>query len=71
MNEEYGNLSGQLHSVIRQMQKIQKGIAGSRQPASMHELDQLVRLGQEYTAITNRLAELERETRDQDRSQDA
>ncbi|HPQ97730.1 MAG: hypothetical protein KDI44_02105 [Thiothrix sp.] len=66
MNEEYGSLSDQLRSVIRQMQKIQKGIAGSQQPASMHELDQLVRLGQEYAGITNRLAELERETRRQD-----
>jgi hypothetical protein len=45
-----------LESVIKRMQKIQRAIKASRQPASMLELMELKDLGNEYARIVERLA---------------
>jgi hypothetical protein len=37
-----------LESIIEKMQTIQKRISSGSQPASMHELDELKKLGQQY-----------------------
>jgi len=46
-----------LVAIIRRLQKIQRAIKASRQPASMLELDELRSLGQEYARTVARLAE--------------
>ena len=45
-----------LADVITRMQKIQRAIEASRQPASMLELQELKGLGNEYARIVERLA---------------
>ena len=45
-----------LEAVIKRMQKIQRAIKASRQPASMLELTELKELGNEYARIIERLA---------------
>ena len=45
-----------LADVITRMQKIQRAIKASRQPASMLELQELKDLGNEYARIVERLA---------------
>ncbi len=40
-----------LESIIEKMQTIQKRISGGSQPASMHELDELKKLGQQYAKV--------------------
>jgi len=45
-----------LEDVIGRMQKIQRAIKASRQPASMLELMELKELGNEYARIVERLA---------------
>ena len=45
-----------LEAVIGRMQKIQRAIKASRQPASMLELMELKELGNEYARIIERLA---------------
>jgi hypothetical protein len=45
-----------LETVIKRMQKIQRAIKASRQPASMLELTELKELGNEYARIIERLA---------------
>jgi hypothetical protein len=47
-----------LEVIIRRMQKIQRAIKASRQPASMLELDELKSLGNEYARTVARLAAL-------------
>ena len=47
-----------LEDIIRRMQKIQRAIKASRQPASMLELAELKSLGTEYARIVARLARL-------------
>lgn len=49
--ELYRSLAG----IIQQMQVIQQQIAGSSQPAAMHELDALVGLGREYAKLVEQL----------------
>lgn len=41
------------------MKKVQKGIHGSEEPASMHELDKLKQLGTEYDTTVQQIARLE------------
>ena len=45
-----------LETVISRMQKIQRAIKASRQPASMLEMMELKQLGNEYARIIERLA---------------
>jgi hypothetical protein len=45
----------ELERVIARMQKIQRDIRASRQPASMFEIARLKDLGHEYAALTARL----------------
>jgi hypothetical protein len=52
------DLQDQLEKIIRRMQKIQRAIKASRQPASMLELMELKRLGTEYARIVDRLANI-------------
>jgi hypothetical protein len=47
-----------LEAIIRRMQKIQRAIKASRQPASMLELAELKSLGAEYGRTVARLATL-------------
>jgi hypothetical protein len=47
-----------LEAIIRRMQKIQRAIKASRQPASMLELDELKSLGTEYASTVDRIATL-------------
>jgi hypothetical protein len=47
-----------LEDIIRRMQKIQRAIKASRQPASMLELAELKSLGTEYARIVERLEKL-------------
>jgi hypothetical protein len=47
-----------LEEIIRRMQKIQRSIKASRQPASRLELMELKDLGREYACIIEQLADL-------------
>ena len=58
MENEFRQLNKKLDKVIEKMQKIQKKIAGSEEPASMHELDSLTKLGQEYSETVEQIAQL-------------
>ena len=60
-------LLGELERIIARMQKIQREIRASRQPASMFEIGRLKDLGREYAELTARLEAAggsPRETRD-------
>jgi hypothetical protein len=46
----------ELERIISRMQRIQRNIKASRQPASMLELEELKSLGREYARIVERLA---------------
>ena len=46
----------ELERIITRMQKIQRTISSSRQPASMLELEELKSLGREYARIVERIA---------------
>jgi hypothetical protein len=46
----------ELERIISRMQKIQRAIQASHQPASMLELEELKALGREYARIIDRLA---------------
>ena len=46
----------ELEHIIKRMQKIQRAIKASRQPASMLELEELKELGRAYARIIDRLA---------------
>lgn len=59
MSQEQAKLSKQLKGIIKKMKKVQKAIKGSEAPASMHELDSLTRLGEEYAATVQQIAQLE------------
>lgn len=59
MSSEYKQLTKRLRSVIKSMKKVQKSIRGSEQPASMHEIDGLTRLGEEYANTVQQIAQLE------------
>ena len=48
-----------LEEIIRRMQKIQRSIKASRQPASRLELMELGDLGREYARIIEQLAKLQ------------
>ncbi|HYQ73204.1 MAG TPA: hypothetical protein VET88_14905 [Gammaproteobacteria bacterium] len=52
-----------LDAIIRRMQKIQRDIRASHQPASLLELDELKSLGREYARTVARLAEAARRSR--------
>lgn len=43
--------------VIRKLQKIQRAIRSTRQPASMLELERLKALGEEYAKLVEKLSE--------------
>jgi phosphate uptake regulator len=45
-----------LEAVIKRMQKLQRSIKASGQPASMRELAELKDLGREYARIIDRIA---------------
>ena len=51
-----GELQARLEAIIGRMQKIQRAIRASGQPASMRELMVLQDLGREYARIVERLA---------------
>ena len=59
MSQEQKKLSKKLKGIIKQMKKVQRAIKGSEAPASMHELDSLTRLGEEYAATVQQIAQLE------------
>lgn len=44
-----------LESIIEKMQAIQKKIISGSQPPSMHELDELMKLGQQYAKVVEAL----------------
>ena len=44
-----------LESIIEKMQAIQRKISSGSQPASMHELDELMKLGQQYAKVVEAL----------------
>jgi len=48
----------ELQRIVTQMQRLQRQIAADQQPPSMHELDSLKRLGQQYGELVERLAAL-------------
>jgi hypothetical protein len=48
-------LRKQIDDVIARLKKIQKAIAGSRQPASMLELESMKELGRRYAALDKEL----------------
>lgn len=52
-------VSAELKTVIHQMKKIQARISGSEQPAFLHEIDELMRLGREYATLIEQLAQLQ------------
>jgi hypothetical protein len=49
-------LQARLESIIDRMQSIQRALKASRQPASMGELSELKKLGEEYARIIEQLA---------------
>ncbi|HUT42356.1 MAG TPA: hypothetical protein VM011_13570 [Gammaproteobacteria bacterium] len=51
-----GTPAQELERIIKRMQKIQRAIKASRQPASMLELEELKALGRAYARIIDRLA---------------
>jgi endonuclease III-like uncharacterized protein len=59
MGSEHKQLSKRLKGIIKTMKKVQKGIHGSKEPASMHELDKLRQLGEEYASTVQQIAQLE------------
>ncbi len=59
MSSEHKQLSKRLKGIIKSMKKVQKSIHGSEAPASMHELDTLTQLGEEYAATVQQIAQLE------------
>ena len=59
MNQEQNKLNKRLKGIIKKMKKIQKAIKGSEAPASMHELDNLTRLGEEYSTTVQQIAQLD------------
>lgn len=61
MSTEKDQLSQRLQGIIARMQKVQKGIAGSSQPAGMHELDDLTSLGEEYASTVEQIAQLDQD----------
>lgn len=54
-------LDKQLKKIISRMRKIQRNIAADESPASMHEVDELKKLGQRYTEIVAELSQLRTE----------
>lgn len=59
MSDEHNKLNKQLKRIIKKMKKIQKTIKGSESPASIHELDSLTRLGEEYSETVQQIAQLD------------
>lgn len=59
MSNEHDKLNKQLKRIIKKMKRIQKAIKGSEAPASMHELDSLTRLGEEYSKTVQQIAQLD------------
>ncbi len=59
MSQEHDKLNKRLKNIIKKMKKIQKAIKGSEAPASIHELDNLTRLGEEYSATVQQIAQLD------------
>ena len=59
MSQEQAKLSKRLKGIIKKMKKVQKAIKGSEAPASIHELDSLTRLGEEYAETVQQIAQLE------------
>jgi len=48
-------LQNTLDAIIGEMKAIQQQIGSDTQPASMHELDALIKLGQQYVDIVKHL----------------
>ena len=63
MSQTYQQLTKQLQDLIKKMQKLQKAIAASSEPASLHEIDELKRLGVAYGSTVEQLAALEQDTK--------
>lgn len=55
MKKESKPQSKPLTEIIKRMREIQADIAADSQPLSLHELDELEKLGQEYAVIVARL----------------
>lgn len=49
------NTDQTLGEIIEKMQAIQRKIASGSQPVSMHELDELMKLGQQYAKVVEAL----------------
>lgn len=58
MSQEYEKLSGRLEKIIAGMQNLQAKVAADKQPVSMHEVDELKRLGEDYSRVIADLAVL-------------
>ncbi len=54
-NAHKAELREQIDAIIAGLKKIQKQIAGSRQPASMLELEAVKELGRRYAALDQEL----------------
>ena len=65
MNKEYRLLSRQLKKMIAQMKKLQTNINADQQPISMHEVDELKRLGEEYAQIMSQLSSVQNSSNQQ------
>ena len=59
MSREQDKLNKRLKNIIKKMKKIQKAIKGSEAPASIHELDNLTRLGEEYSTTVQQITQLD------------
>ncbi|MCO6413055.1 MAG: hypothetical protein J5I92_09955 [Thiogranum sp.] len=57
MSDRATQLQAQIDAVIKRLRKIQRGIAGSRQPASRLELAALEELGRDYARLQQQLQE--------------
>ncbi len=55
MDHRAAQLQERIDAVIRRLQHIQRGIAGSRQPASRLELEALEALGRDYARLQREL----------------
>lgn len=53
--DSLAELQKSLDAIIGEMKSIQRQIGSGTQPASMHELDALIKLGQQYVDIVKRL----------------
>ena len=56
MSEHEAQYAQELERIIQRMQKIQRAIKASHQPASMLELEELKSLGRDYARLIEHMA---------------